>query len=109
MGICLSAASEQTAILIHGVAPPLIFVRIPAIYFRKFGYASAIQTVIAFVTLGIVRDVRVVALLTLGSFTIIGSIRAYGLPFLLMFDSTCVAGRLVTRSMSRRNGTGEPA
>lgn len=85
------------ALIIHAAAP-LIFAVVSASYFSGFGYLGALTTAAGFLSVVIAMDAIVVALLIQHEFTMFKSILGTWLPFVLIFTSTYVVGRLMGAS-----------
>ena len=96
MGIGLSVAPLQTALVIHAVAAPLIFGTLAVAYFRFFPRASPTGTAAAWVSIVILLDFFVVALLIERDLAMFGSPLGTWIPFALIFGSTYLVGKYVT-------------
>ncbi len=92
MGIGMATTSLSKALIIHAVVVPVIFAFVSSVYFKRFRYTSPLQTAIVFVSVVIVLDILIVALLIERSFEMFASILGTWLPFLLIFVSTYLAG-----------------
>jgi hypothetical protein len=94
MGICLQLTSLTNALIIHAVGAPVYFFLVTWNYFKRFRYTSPIQTSTIFVCLVILMDFFVVALLVQRSLAMFASLLGTWIPFVLIFLSTFVTGRL---------------
>ena len=92
MAIGMTATSLTNALIIHAVAVPIVFGLVSSFYFKKFRYTSPLQTAIIFVSVVIVLDIFIVALLIERSFEMFTSILGTWVPFLLIFMSTYLTG-----------------
>lgn len=88
----MATTSLTKALIIHAVAVPIIFAFISSVYFKRFRYTSPLQTAIIFVSVVIVLDILIVALLIEKSFEMFRSVLGTWLPFLLIFMSTYLTG-----------------
>ena len=100
MGIGMAATTLENALLIHAAASPLIFSVIVLVYFRRSGSWSPLAAAATFLTVVIVLDFFVVALLIEKSFAMFRSVLGTWLPFLLIFLSSWWTGTFVRK----RNG-----
>ena len=92
MGIGMAVTSIENALIIHAIAAPIIFAIISLIYFKKFNYATPLQTAIVFVFFVVFMDVFVVALLIEKSFEMFTNILGTWIPFALIFISAYLTG-----------------
>ena len=92
MGVGMAATSLDTALIIHAIAVPIIFGLVSSLYFTRFRYTSPTRTAIIFVSLVVLFDVLIVALLIEKSFEMFASIPGTWIPFLLIFLSTYLTG-----------------
>jgi hypothetical protein len=98
MGIGVTVASLQIALVAHAIAAPIIFAIVSSVYFTRFGYTTPLQTAAAFVAGVVFMDVFVVALLVQKSFEMFTSAIGTWLPFALIFFSTYLTGCLARPS-----------
>ncbi len=61
----MGVTSLRTTLIAHAIGASIIFAAVSWIYFRKFSYATPLQTAIAFVTFVVIVDFFIVALLIL--------------------------------------------
>jgi hypothetical protein len=92
MAIGMATTSLTNALIIHVVAVPIIFAFVSSVYFKRFRYTSPLQTAIIFVSVVIVLDILIVALLIEKSFEMFRSALGTWVPFLLIFSSTYLIG-----------------
>ena len=93
IGIGRSLTSMQNTLVIHAVAVPLVFGGLSWLYFKFFGYTSALQTALFFTGMAIFLDATVIALLVEKSFAMFSSILGTWIPFTLIFLATYLVGR----------------
>jgi hypothetical protein len=104
MGIGLSVAPLQTALVIHAVAAPLIFGTLAVAYFRSFPHASPVWTAVAWVGIVMLLDFFVVALLIERDLAMFGSPLGTWIPFALIFLATLAVGWIKSaRGVSREH------
>jgi len=96
IGIGRSLTSMQNTLIIHAVAVPIVFGGLAWLYFKFFGYTSALQTALCFTGLAIFLDATVIALLVEKSYAMFGSILGTWIPFGLIFLATYLVGRSFT-------------
>jgi hypothetical protein len=93
IGIGRSVTSMQNTLIFHAVAVPIVFGGLAWLYFRFFGYTSALQTALVFTGLAILLDASVIAGLVEKSYAMFGSILGTWIPFGLIFLATYLVGR----------------
>lgn len=98
IGIGMAALPEDTALIIHAVAAPVIFAVLSYNYFTRFAYTSPLATATIFTAFVLALDFFLVALVILKSTEMFTSLIGTWIPFALIFGSTYVTGWLVTRS-----------
>jgi len=103
MGIGMAATTIQNALVIHAAAAPLIFAGVALVYFRRFGWWSPLTTAATFLSVVIVLDFFVVALLIEKSFAMFRSVLGTWFPFLLIFLSSWWTGAVVFNSRGARS------
>jgi hypothetical protein len=103
--IGMEITSELSALIAHAIGAPIIFAAISWIYFRKFGYTTPIETAYIFLTFVVVVDFFVVALLINRSLDMFTSWLGTWLPWLLLFTSTYITGKLINRNSMLRGAT----
>lgn len=92
-----SVTTMEATLIIHAIAAPVIFALLTWFYITRFHYTTPLQT--AFIFLGIVvfMDAGVIAPFAEKSYAMFASLLGTWIPFALIFASTYVTGRLVTR------------
>jgi len=96
MGALVFATSLSTALLVHAVLAPVIFVVIARHYFQARGAREPISTALAFVGTVGVLDLVVVAGLIQRSLAMFRSIIGTWLPLALIFVATLATGELMS-------------
>lgn len=82
----------ENTLIIHAIGAPIIAATISLIYFKKFNYTTPLQTAIAFLSVVVLTDFFVVALLIEKSFEMFKSILGTWIPWALIFISTYLTG-----------------
>lgn len=93
IGIGFTLTSEDTALIIHAIAAPIIFGVVSWNYFRRFHYTSPKATAFLFLSVTIFLDFFLAGLLIQGNLVMFTSFLGTWLPFGLIFLSTYVVGR----------------
>ena len=100
--IILFAAIEITtiylALISHFIAAPFIFLAISKHYFRKYNYTNPFITALIFVSVVMVFDFFIVALVVERSLVMFESIMGTWLPFLFIFLTVWLTGLDMTRN-----------
>jgi small-conductance mechanosensitive channel len=94
MGIGMASTTLEKALIIHAIAAPIIVIAVSSLYYWKFYYTTPLQTAIVFVSLVILMDVFLVAMVINKSFDMFRSFIGTWLPFILIFTSTYLTGVL---------------
>jgi len=97
MFLGMELLSLKTALIVHLIAAPIISVLISLIYFKKFSYTTPLLTAIIFVSVVILMDLFVVALLIEKSFEMFASVIGTWAPFALIFLATYLTGVTVKK------------
>lgn len=97
MGIGLSLASENIAVVAHAILAPLFFVVLSWHYFRRDSTLSPLCTAALFLGVIVALDVFVVATAIQRSFAMLASPLGTWLPLALIFVATWLTGVLVRR------------
>jgi hypothetical protein len=97
MGIGMGVTSIENALVIHAVAAPIIAAVVSSVYFKKFNYTTPLQTAILFVSVVVLMDFFVVALLIEKSLEMFASPIGTWIPFALIFISTYLTGSYVRK------------
>jgi hypothetical protein len=101
IGIGRSLTSMQATLIIHALAVPVVFGGLSWLYFRFFGYTSALQTALFFTGLAMFLDATVIALLVEKSYAMFSSILGTWIPFGLIFLATYLVGLKMAVSRDR--------
>lgn len=97
MGIGMGTMPLDSALIVHAVAAPLIFAALTLAYFHRFGLWRPFKVATVFLVVVMAFDFFVVALLIERSLDMFRSSVGTWLPFLLIFLSSWLTGRLVRR------------
>jgi hypothetical protein len=97
IGIGLAVTTLQNTLIAHAIGAPIFFFGVSMLYFSRFNYTSPLQTALIFVGFVMVVDFFLVALVILGSLEMFTSLLGTWIPFALIFTSTWLTGRFVTR------------
>jgi hypothetical protein len=81
--------------VVHAVGAPVYFAAVSAHYFRRYGYTGPLSTAIVFTGFVVTADFLLVALIILRSTAMFASALGMWIPFVLIFASTWVTGRIV--------------
>ena len=93
-----SVTSYDNALIFYVIAAPIFFVGVSLVYFRKLNFTSPVQTAAIFSSYVVIMDLFVEALLIDHSLRMFSSLLRTWIPLVLIFLSTWLVGRLVTRS-----------
>jgi hypothetical protein len=94
---------ETGDLLLHATLPPIAFLIVSPIYFKKFNYAKPLQTAVAFPAIILMLDILIVALLVEGSFDIFAS-PAPWISYFLAFVFTLLVGLYMNRELKSKDG-----
>jgi hypothetical protein len=97
IGLGFQFTSEQNALIIHALGAPIIFGLLSWNYFRRFAFTSPLQTACIFLGITVCLDLFLVAMIIQKSYAMFGSILGTWIPFLLIFLSTFVVGRMIKK------------
>ena len=100
MGVGMAVTSTDTTLVIHAIGAPIYFIILSLIYFKKFNYTKPIATAALFISFVIIVDFFLIALIINKSLDMFRSFLGTWLPFILIFISTWMTGKLVTRQSS---------
>ena len=100
MGVGMALTSIDVTLIIHTIGAPIYFIILSLIYFKKFNYTKPITTAALFISFVIIVDFFLVALIINKSLDMFYSFLGTWLPFTLIFVSTWMTGKLVTRQSS---------
>jgi hypothetical protein len=102
MGIGMAVTTELKAMIIHAIGAPVFFASISLVYFRRYHYTSPLATALIFVGFVILVDFFLVAMVIMKSFDMFTSPLGTWIPFTLIFLTTYLTGRQVTKSKTSR-------
>ncbi|MBH0203699.1 MAG: hypothetical protein HP496_15700 [Nitrospira sp.] len=85
----------ETALIAHAMAVSLIFAGVAWLYHKRFGYTTSTQTAFIFLTVVVLLDVFLVALLIERSFAMFRSKMGTWIPFALIFAATYLTGHVL--------------
>jgi hypothetical protein len=97
IGIGRKMTSMQTTLIIHAIGVPIIFGIISFVYFKKFHYTTEFQTAVIFLLFVVIMDFFLVAMVIEKNFAMFASILGSWIPFALIFLSTYVMGRILSK------------
>lgn len=98
LGIGTAVTTQDKALIIYAIAAPIFFAGVSLVYFRKFNYTSPIHTAVFFGVYVIFLDLFVDALLIDHSLRMFISLLRTWIPIALIFFSTWLVGKSVTKS-----------
>jgi hypothetical protein len=94
-----SITNMETTLIIHAIAAPVIFAMLSWFYFSRFHYTTPLQTAFIFLGIVMVMDAGVIAPFAEKSYAMFASLLGTWIPFALIFATTYITGRVVTRGM----------
>jgi hypothetical protein len=97
MAVGMKGFGLRTALIVHAVAAPVIFIQLSFIYFKKFRHTGPAATALIFLGTVVFIDFFLVALAINRSFDMFRSFIGTWLPFILIAVSTYVTGLLVPK------------
>ena len=100
IGIGMAVTSLENALILHAIAAPLIFAGVSTVYFLKFNFTTPLRTAVIFTAFVIAMDFFVISMLVNRSFEMFTSLLGTWIPFTLIFLSTYLTGRFVTKRYS---------
>jgi hypothetical protein len=95
--IGMAVTSMETTLILHAIGAPVIFWAIASIYFGRFNYTTPLQTAVVFVSVVVLVDFFLVALVIEKSFAMFASLIGTWIPWALIFVSTYLRGLLEAR------------
>ena len=102
IGIGMVVTSLNTALIIHAMAAPIIFILISLVYFKNFNFTTPLQTALIFVGFVILMDFFLVGLVINRSLEMFTSLQGTWIPFMLIFASTWLTGIYVSQQSAQR-------
>jgi hypothetical protein len=97
IGIGRSVTTMQATLIIHAIAVPIVFGLLALSYFRFFNYTAPLPTAAVFLAVPLLLDLGLIAPFAEKSFAMFASFLGTWLPLSLIFLSTYVVGRYLTR------------
>jgi hypothetical protein len=104
IGIGRTFTSMDNTLIIHAIAVPILFCLISGIYFRFFHYTQPFMTALMFMGFAMVMDAAIIAPFVEKSFVMFQSVLGTWIPFLLIFTSTFLTGKVISKK-PERNGS----
>ena len=89
--------SLENTLIAHAVGAPIIAIVVSFTYYKKFNYTTPLQTAIVFISVVIVMDVFIVALLIEKSFEMFTSPIGTWIPISSIFLATYLTGLFATK------------
>ncbi len=105
MFVGMALIDMQTTLVIHLIGAPIIFTLISLFYFTKLNYTSPIQTGIIFLSIIILMDFFLVALVINRNLDMFLSPVGTWIPFLFIFLSTYQTGMMISKRQSEQEST----
>lgn len=102
MGIGQAVTSMKATLVIHAVAAPIFAATVSAFYFRRYEDASPLYTAWVVLTVIVLVDFLLVAVVVLRSLEMFRSLLGTWLPFLLIFVATTATGWAVRATRQRK-------
>ncbi len=102
MFIGMEVTTLRNALIIHSIGAPLVFLLLTILYYKKFNYTSPLQTAFSFISIVILLDIFVVAILINKSFVMFRSAMGTWLPFILIFLTTYIAGNKIMQNVTSK-------
>ncbi|MBC8192814.1 MAG: hypothetical protein H8E18_10560 [FCB group bacterium] len=95
MFVGMAVVDMRTTLIIHLIGAPIIFSLISWFYFTKFNYTSPLQTAVIFLSIIILIDFFLVALVINRSLDMFLSPVGTWIPFIFIFLSTYRTGMMI--------------
>jgi hypothetical protein len=96
--VTMEITTIYLALISHFIAAPFIFLGISKHYFRKYNYTNPFITGLFFVSIVMIFDLFIVALVIQRSLVMFESIMGTWLPFLFIFLTVWLTGLEMTRN-----------
>ena len=97
IGIGMAISSQTNALVAHAIGAPIVFALISWFYFKRFSYATPMQTAVIFLAFVVLMDFFVMAFAIMRSFEMFTSVLGTWIPFGLIFLSTYITGICVKK------------
>jgi len=98
MFIAMEITTIYLSLIIHFIAAPFIFLAISKHYFKKCNYTNPFITAVIFVSVVMIFDFFIIALVVERSLVMFESIMGTWLPFLFIFLTVWLTGLEMTRN-----------
>ncbi len=99
IGIGRNFMSMENTLIIHAIAAPVIFAMISTCYFKRVNHYSPLFIATFFVGFVVFMDIVVVAILIERDFSMFKSIIGTWVPFITIFLSTFVTGKMIRKEV----------
>ncbi len=106
MGVGRAVTTMETTLIIHLIGAPIFAIAVSTFYFKRFNFTTPLQTALIFISVILLLDFFVVALMIEKSLEMFASPIGTWIPFSLIFASTYLTGTVIQR---QRQATGEVA
>jgi len=104
MFVGMAVTDMQTTLILHLMGAPIIFTIISLVYFKKFNYTSPLQTATMFLTLVLLLDFFLVAIIINKSLDMFSNPIGTWVPFVFIFLSTYRTGTIIRPTPPQVNG-----
>ena len=98
MGIGMAVTSMQTTLILHAIGAPIFFAAVSFNYFKRFSFTSPLKTALIFIGFVIFVDFFLVAMVINKNFDMFLSPLGTWIPFALIFTSTYLTGKAITKN-----------
>ena len=102
IGIGRNLTSMENALIIHAIAAPAFFIIISMFYFKKVNQFSPLFLATFFLGFVVLMDIVIVATLIEKDYSMFKSIIGTWIPFLAIFLSTYITGKMTTKRRPTR-------
>jgi len=102
IGIGRNLTSMENALIIHAIAAPALFIIISMFYFKKVNQFSPLFLATFFLGFVVLMDIVIVATLIEKDYSMFKSIIGTWIPFLAIFLSTYITGKMTTKRRPTR-------
>lgn len=96
--VAMEITTIYLSLIIHFIAAPFIFLGISKHYFKRYNYTSPFVTALILVSMVMVLDFFIVALVIQKSLVMFESVMGTWLPFLFIFLTVWLTGLDMTRN-----------
>jgi hypothetical protein len=102
IGIGRNLTSMENALIFHAIAAPAFFIIISMFYFKKVNQFSPLFLATFFLGFVVLMDIVIVATLIEKDYSMFKSIIGTWIPFLAIFLSTYITGKMTTKRRPTR-------